>query len=153
MRTLIRFGCLLGLTLAAGCSWLMPQTGEPLTFEIRRIEVALQAPNPCWSIALLDVYQNQENLTAVSGLVPPADGTFCAQVITRISDYAYVEVPDLPLQHYIVGVAEEEANRFRPVTEASYRFIANEAKLEDLLVGKRQIFSRPSPPEEVEGAQ
>lgn len=120
MRTIVP---MIGLILLAGCS-ASPEWPE------RTVRVALEAPNPCWSIRITALYRGEEGVLAVSRLQPPEPGRMCAQVITTVSHQVKVALPEGPLTHLVLG---REWNWGE--APSGYEFIASRSELESRLAG------------------
>lgn len=118
---------MIGIVLLAGCS-ASPEWPE------RTVRVALEAPNPCWSIRITELYRGEEGVLAVSQLQPPEPGRMCAQVITTVSHQFTMSLPEGPVTHLILG---REWQWGEP--PARYEFIAGRAALEERLAGAELV--------------
>lgn len=118
---------MIALILLAGC-------GTSPDWSERTVRVALEAPNPCWSIRITEIYQDEEGVLAVSRLTPPEPGRMCAQVITTVSHQVTLPLPDGPVTHLVVG-RDWNWGEAPP----GYEFIGGRSGLEDRLAGAELV--------------
>lgn len=112
---------MIGLILLAGCS-ASPDWSE------RTVRVALEAPNPCWSIRIDAIYRSGDGLLAVSRLKAPEPGQMCAQVITTVSHQVTVPLPEGPVTHLVLGRDWQWGE-----APAGYEFVAGSSALAERL--------------------
>lgn len=125
MRALLT---VLGLSMIAGC-------GSAQDWPQRTIRVALEAPNPCWSIAINEIYREGEGLLAVSRLVPPEPGRMCAQVISTISHQVTLPLPEGPVTHLVLGRTWQWGE-----SPARYEFLEGGEALEQRLADAELLY-------------
>lgn len=114
---------MIGLILLSGCS-ASPDWPE------RTVRVALEAPNPCWSIRIGALYRGEGGVLAVSRLKSPDPGQMCAQVITTVSHQVTVPLPEGPVTHLVVGRGWNWGE-----APPGYEMIDSEADLDQRLAG------------------
>jgi hypothetical protein len=74
----------------------------PVRGETRReITVSLTVPDAAWRISIEAVYRSGQELWVVSR-VRRTPG-MAAQVISSVSDRVTLDVPDLPVKHFVLG--------------------------------------------------
>lgn len=115
---------LFAINLLSACGTTAPDWPE------RTVRVALEAPNPCWSIALERIYRSDAGLVAVSRLTPPGPGRMCTQVISTVSHQVTVPLPDGPVTHLVLGRTWNWGE-----SPPGYEFPASRAALEERLAG------------------
>lgn len=119
---------MLGAILLAACGTV------PSDWTERSIRVAVDAPNPCWSLAIERIYRDDDGLLAVSRLQPPEPGRMCAQVITTLSHEVTLRLPEGPVTHAVLGRGwdwESDA--------PGYVFPRDRAALDERLAGARLL--------------
>lgn len=130
---------MIGIVLLAGCS-ASPEWSE------RTVRVALDAPNPCWSIRISAIYRDGDGLLALSRLDPPESGRMCAQVITTVSHQVSAPLPAGPVTHLVLGRGWDW-DRDPP----GYEFVGSSRELDERLAGA-EILRRVEPGEGEQGA-
>lgn len=118
---------MIALILLAGC-------GTSPDWSERTVRVALEAPNPCWSIRIGAIYRGDDGLLAVSRLEPPEPGRMCAQVLTTVSHQVTLPLPEGPVTHLVVG-RDWNWGEAPP----GYEFIGGRGELEDRLAGAELV--------------
>ena len=88
---------LFAINLLTACGTTAPDWPE------RTVRAAVEAPNPCWSLALEGIYRSHEGLLAVSRLTPPEPGQMCTQVISTVSHQVSVPLPEGSVTHLVLG--------------------------------------------------
>lgn len=122
------FTMMLGTILITACSASAPQWPE------RTLRVAVEVPNPCWSIRITEVYRLDGELLAVSRLTPPAPDRMCAQVIATVGHRVTLPLPDEPVRHLVLG-RQWNWGRAPP----DYAFPAGQSALEQRLEGAELV--------------
>lgn len=119
---------MLGMTMLAGC-------GSAQDWPERTVRVALEAPNPCWRIAITDIYQDGDGLLVVSRLQPPDPGQMCAQVISTISHQVTLPLPEGEVTYLVLGRSWEWGD-----TGPGYEFLSSPGALEQRLANAELLY-------------
>lgn len=98
------------------------------------VRVSLDVPDAAWRIHIEEVLLAEGEIRVVSRLERPP--LMAAQVISTISDSVEVEVPQLPMKHFILGKTWGWDN------DPELVFIGDDAELKELRKNCRVLYRR-----------
>jgi len=101
----------------------------------REIEVKLKVPDMGWKILIKEIHQRDEALLVISSLTrhPGPSG----QAISTVSDRVRMELPDIPVRHFILGKTWTWENK------EPYTYINSMDDIAGQLEGSRLLYRRP----------
>ena len=101
----------------------------------RNIEVKLNVPDMGWKILIKEIHQRDETLLVISSLTrhPGPSG----QAISTVSDRVRMDLPDIPVKHFILGKTWSWENK------EPYTFINSMDDIAGQLEGSRLLYRRP----------
>ena len=125
--------------ILSGCS--AGHTAAKQETTLRTIRVAVVAPNPCWGIRIREVYLTSDAIWVVSKLKPPEKGSVCIQVIGHVQDEIQLELPGLPVWHFIIGRTwSGQLGEVEQEPGAVYVYPSSRDEIDGMLKRAKKIF-------------
>lgn len=100
--------------------------------ERRTISVEVTVPDPAWTVQIKEIYVAKDRLLVVSRLSRDPRA-IAAQVISKTTDSVRQPLPDLPVEHYILG------KTFRWEQEP-HHYLENRRELKEKIKDARLVY-------------
>lgn len=129
----LNFGC----TSVADQVWELKEEPKGEKGEKQEVVVKLQAPDTTWSVNIEKIVELDNKLYVISRL-EKEEGMMGAMMITTVQDSVSVDLPDLPVQHVVMGKTWNWGK------EKEYQFMSGKKCREAFKLAKQHY---PAPPQ------
>jgi len=122
--------CIIAMILCAAC--ISTPVNSSDTVSARNIEVKMQVPDMGWKIRINEIHQKGGELWVISSLRRHAG--MAGQAISTVSDKIHMDLPDIPIKHFILGKTWNWENR------EPYTFIKSMDEIKGSLEDGRLLY-------------